>query len=1514
MRRKNRFPTMTAFLIGFLALMLAPFGTRTLVAESFVVGWGKNGMVPPAVQREAERVVALAGGDRHSVALLADGTVLEWDEAREFRPPIPADLESVEAIGCGDGHTVALEKGGRFRTWGTAGRTSRSSSGSPVFAAEFPDAVAIAALGIESAVLQADGRLWRWRAATDDFRLLATDVFDVVEIAMDAQLVWVLFEDGSVRGWDRVGGSSRDIPEFMGAIALKAGEGHLLALMSDGQVKVRDTRSFVRRGNVVLSLNVPEGLGPVRAIAAGARHNVVVLEDGSVVAWGYNDEGELNVPRGLSSVRVLGAGAHHSLAIVDVESPTIVGLEPRFPVRLGQSLTLSPVVLSEAVSIQWRLNGRILPGASEAQLTIPEVSLDSAGIYTIEAVDSQGRVVVAATEVLGRFLPEEHEISGRVLCLGNNSLCQQVNQLDLIGVVEIALGRVSALARLRDGRVYEWPARVRGDSRGAGFLDGVDDAVQVASGPDFHLLLSAQGDVTAWGSNRLGQTDVPPGLTDVVAIAAGETHALALRSNGTVVGWGSNKHQEIEIPETLRDVVAIRAGGQFSVALTADGSVVAWGDPTFGKTEVPDSVMNAVAIDAGLRHAVALLEDGRAITWGQRHAGGRWVSEEVRDIALIAAGDFHTTTVHDDGRIRHWGAGVNLPSAIPPGYEVQRAFGGLNMTALVLVPTEPEVFGLPDRVPLVGGHRLVLRSEPVGLGPFLFQWFHEGVPISGARAAAFEIPAVGPEDGGTYELLVADRDGDQTRVSVDVSVREPSTDESPNGGVWVWGGDRFGVLDVPRDLDGVTALAGGGDHVLALQVDGTVRAWGDNRFGQTDVPVGLRDVVAVEAGERHSVALTATGQVWAWGDRRSGQYEIPEEAVVGVAIAAGGLNTLILHDDGSITTWGVDSDRTDEFPVGIGPVAAVAVGERHFLALTEDGRVHAWGWNRYGRTDVPDELPPARAIVAGDEFSAALLRDGTVRAWGAEVIVRQTDDLELMGVVELAAGSEHLVARLADGSLVTWGGTAEDPLTIPAELSGVVRLAGGRGFSLALVEPGQPIVQESPEAQIVFEEHRVSLSVRAVGKAPLRYRWFNDGVLLPEQRSAFLELDDVSLAASGVYTVRIMDRDGGEANASARVQVRRRRVPLAREPRRLVVWGNESAVVSEAPDGLGRYDEVGSGGLLAAARSLEGQLVSWGLGAGAKTRLEIPERLEGIETFSVGREHLLVVKRDGTVDAYGENRFGQTTVPDGLFGVSQVAAGRNHSLALRLNGRVVGWGANNRLQAAPPEDLQDVVEIAAGDSFSAALLRDGTVETWGSPADRSFSRPIEATGIRAIAAGSFHLLGLREDGTVEGWGNNGLRQLDVPAGLDDVVRIAAGGTHSMALRRDGTVVVWGSNRVGEGDVPGALENVVAIGAGLGVSLAVVEVPGGVFPENQIRLDLDAVSIGAGRRQFRFTVSREDGLPLSAGQQHGLFIETTTKLGSDAVWEPARGQWEAGVVLVDADGSEPARFYRARVRR
>src|SRR5215472_16988276 len=105
-----------------------------------------------------------------------------------------------------------------------------------------------------------------------------------------------------------------------------------------------------------------------------------------------------------------------------------------------------------------------------------------------------------------------------------------------------------------------------------------------------------------------------------------------------------------------------------------------------------------------------------------------------------------------------------------------------------------------------------------------------------------------------------------------VSIAAPASGQTVAAGnrVFSWGsntttpagsvsGRQTHTLERIAGLGEVLALAGCGDHSLALQSDGTVWTWGEDATssnGSAPVRVrGLRSVTAVACGSAHNIAL-----------------------------------------------------------------------------------------------------------------------------------------------------------------------------------------------------------------------------------------------------------------------------------------------------------------------------------------------------------------------------------------------------------------------------------------------------------------------------------------------------------------------------------------------------------------------------------------------------------------------------------------------------------------------------------
>ena len=190
-------------------------------------------------------------------------------------------------------------------------------------------------------------------------------------------------------------------------------------------------------------------------------------------------------------------------------------------------------------------------------------------------------------------------------------------------------------------------------------------------------------------------------------------------------------------------------------------------------------------------------------------------------------------------------------------------------------------------------------------------------------------------------------------------------------------------------LSGVTAVAAGWYHSLAVKDDGTVWSWGYNSDGQlgdgttthrsTPVAVsGLSGITAVAAGTSHSLAVTGDGTVWSWGyngfgglgDGMTMQRSTPG-AVSGLsgirAVAAGAYHSL---------ASGGGSPPVNQLPSATADDAGGIIGAEIALTATTadpDGDVLTYTWSI-------DTTDCAIANTGVEDTTVTCSREGTFTA------------------------------------------------------------------------------------------------------------------------------------------------------------------------------------------------------------------------------------------------------------------------------------------------------------------------------------------------------------------------------------------------------------------------------------------------------------------------------------------------------------------------------------------------------
>ncbi len=180
------------------------------------------------------------------------------------------------------------------------------------------------------------------------------------------------------------------------------------------------------------------------------------------------------------------------------------------------------------------------------------------------------------------------------------------------------------------------------------------------------------------------------------------------------------------------------------------------------------------------------------------------------------------------------------------------------------------------------------------------------------------------------------------------------------------------------------------------------------------------------------------------------------------------------------------------------------------------------------------------------------------------------------------------------------------------------------------------------------------------------------------------------------------------------------------------------------------------------------------------------------------------IKFDNTIECWGNNNNGQSTVPNGLI-AKQIALGLKHSCAIKFDNTVECWGNNNNGQSTVPNGLI-AKQIALGLNHSCAIKFDNTVECWGdgiAPADLL---------AKQIALGVNHSCAIKPDNSVTCWNRDSSIRTITPAGLE-VKQIATGSFHSCAIKIDDSVVCWGRDSSGQSAPPiNLVAKQIALGA------------------------------------------------------------------------------------------------------
>lgn len=605
-------PTSTGY-SAFIALAAGGDHSVALYATGQIYCWGDNGSgqlgiaagdfsdrsFPTAANNASldYRVIAIAAGLSHTMALRADGTVWTWGsdglgQLGEGITAVPSQIPiqvtgvaSVKDIAAGSNHCLALLTDGTMRTWGSNnhGQCGFPTSNLIYFTPQAPSygwkVRRVYAGGDHSAAIEEYG--WFVRAGANASGELAT-------------------------------GGTADLTAFgytaSGTKAVALGTDATLLLSADGEVQSCGTNTFGQLGNgsatpsiILGSCTATWPMHQAIAIAAHGSGGLILKADGTVWSWGYDGSGQLGNDSdlesqyqpvqvsGLSRIIAIAAGSSHCLALRNDGTVLSWGDDGLGQLGDDASFTNQPKPVQVANS------------GFNAACAI------SAGYYHSGLVSSSGVAYTWGQDFYGQ--------------LGNDSSnTSQATPVPVSGMTDakaLACGGYHTLALKGNGSVWSWGYDNEGELGNGANSDNQYTPVPVAvlsggasaiAAGTYHsgVIQARLRALYTWGYNwygQLGLGDSGPGTNRNIPTLVGSywtdlrmggTHTLVLNYNNYAYACGADdsgqlgddvafsfKQEPTYVPGPSIPV-ALAAGGSSSFALQANGTVQAWGSGSKG--------------------------------------------------------------------------------------------------------------------------------------------------------------------------------------------------------------------------------------------------------------------------------------------------------------------------------------------------------------------------------------------------------------------------------------------------------------------------------------------------------------------------------------------------------------------------------------------------------------------------------------------------------------------------------------------------------------------------------------------------------------------------------------------------------------------------------------------------------------------------------------------------------------------------------------------------------------------
>jgi alpha-tubulin suppressor-like RCC1 family protein len=1117
-----------------------------------------------------------------------------------------------------------------------------------------------------------------------------------------------------------------------------------------------------------------------RQVSTGANARYATLTDGTVLAWGINDRGQL------------GNGTTD-----DSTTPVPVAIDNVAQVSAGREFALA--LKRDGTVWAWGSNefGRLganLPAGAEPNL--PVRMNDVAG-GNIEGIDDV--VKIAAGWYHGLALKKD----GSVVAWGRNSVGElgdgttndtfiPVPVTGLADVVDIAAGYQRSMALTASGEVWFWGSSLSPtiktrvpDLAGTGFLDlgasildsdddGVPDILdEFPLDPDE----TRDNDKDGLGDNA-DLDDDNDGVSDLDEQALGldplDPYDTATDNDGD--GWalylevlkGTNPTDGGDAPEYGMGLATLSETSNH--AWDYQGDLYGWGANSSGQLGRGNDIATPIAVDVPLDKVIAGAIDEHSLV-------------------LRSTGDFLAVGDNDSAQTSRPASGEETAVAPVSGLE----------------NGNPVPFNVIDLAASEKG------AFAVGAGGQLWVWGDNGFDQFGDPDAA-------PTFSQTPRRVAILNDKEQFIPIVQIEAGDYfAIARTADNRLFGWGANSAGqigngstlAVESPIEIPlSVTPgeLALGAQHVLMIDGSGILYSWGSNSAGQlgrtgsaanTPLPVdygGTKKFIKVAAGNQHSLALTEDNLVYAWGNNSNG------------AVGAGMTQTV----------------AEPTLVPNLDSIVDIQAGSNHSLALHADGRVFAWGRNASAASgvlgaDLADAIYDTPQVVLDPSASAPLVLIDPATDTDGDGVANVSDAFPLDPSEWLDTDGDGIGNNtdtdddgdgLTDTQEVNFGLDPLNPGDINVDLD-----SDGWATYLEVAKGSNPLLPSSvPSFQAMLASSTSSRSFFAIDSLGDTVAWGENGkgelgnggtgdVSTPQPGPVS---QVVSLSAGSEHAVALL-ADGSLRGWGDNLQ------------QEIAQAGSGPFLSPQPIVGISGVVEVEGGWDSTLMVNMAGEVIGFGdntsgkLGIGQTGGIvNTPTKavgLTGVVDVEAGFVAAAALTQTGDVYTWGSNAQGQLGVSKGLVGqrdtpgmvpglpnIQAICSGQGHVLALDQGGVLWAWGWNQEGQLGN----------GSGGSF---VFSDTPAQVIGLGA-----------AVTAIACGSLHSLALDVNGDVWAWGNGDGGALGTGVLVDaynpvlvaslqgqNITQISIANDTNLAMDVNGKLWTWGGNssgQLGVGEVGG----------------------------------------------------------------------------------------------------------------